>query len=152
MSQLALSGEVDLTSPRIRELEQEVERLKFERDQAIAQAKFAERQAGNSVAALRKVLSPLFQALRGIYGEMDAIAPDQLSAAQNGDPRWDSWKERLPGRPAEFIDLLLVHGSMSVKQFMAAAHCRKDAVYSTVSKLGQAGVVINNGGRYSLRP
>jgi hypothetical protein len=71
--------------------------------------------------------------------------------AVQGDPRRELRKRRLPGRPAEMIGLLLVNGSMSVKSLMVAMHCGKDTVYQAASKLGRAGVIVNSGGRYSLK-
>lgn len=151
MSQFLLEGNVDERDGTIAALEQEVERL--EGDLGIARAEVAQLRKENAraISALRRQLSPLYQALRQVFGEMDALGGEDPTEAPKADARWESWKKRLPGRPAEMIDLLLLHGSMSVKNLMAAMHCGKDAVYQAASKLGQAGVVTNNGGRYSLK-
>lgn len=152
MANLLLEGNVDQDHGEIEFLRSEVERLEGELRESRMDALKAKSDAERAVRGIRKALAPFYQSLRALFGEMDAIAPEDTGTQSATDPRWESWKKRMPGKPAEFIDLLLIHGSMSVKQFMAAAHCGKDAVYATVSKLGQAGVTINNGGRYSLRP
>jgi hypothetical protein len=62
--------------------------------------------------------------------------------APNGiDPRWESWKQKLPGKPAEMIDLLLLHKSMSTKALMSAMSCSKDSVYTAARKLNGAGLL-----------
>src|SRR4051812_35115026 len=99
---------------RIGELEAEVRMAKSE-------AIKAKRNADLALGNLKKQLSPLYRALQQVFGELESVGVEE-APGQQIDPRWQSWKQRMPGRPAEFIDLLLTHGSMSVKQFMAAAH------------------------------
>lgn len=149
---LMLSGEVmDPQTDRILELEAENESLRAELGIAQRQVLEAKKEAARAVAKLRQVLTPLYQSMRLLFGEMDAIGGEDEQPLRAKDARWESWKQRMPGRPAEMIDLLLLHGSMSVKNLMAAMHCGKDAVYQAASKLGQAGVIVNAGGRYSLK-
>lgn len=128
---------------RIRELEAEVSVAKAE----TAQAK---REAASAFVTLRKLLKPWHLTLKQIYGELDALGPDELPSA-SASPKWESWKKKLPGRPAEMIDLLLLHGEMGRNQIMAAMHCGKDTVRVTVSRLNVAGLLNKNGGRISLK-
>ena len=149
---LMLEGEViDPLPERIAELEAENDGLRADLQAVQRQLLEARREAARAVAKLRQVLKPQYDALRMLFGEMDAILGEETPEAPKSNARWESWKQRMPGRPAEMIDLLLLHGSMSVKNLMAAMHCGKDAVYQAASKLGQAGVITNNGGRYSLK-
>ena len=69
------------------------------------------------------------------------------------DEQHDEWlrKRRMPGKPSEFIDLLLEHGPMNVTNFVTLARCSKQTAYNTLSKLSQAGIIQNNGGKYSLK-
>lgn len=148
---LQLSGQVDTRDQQIAELQLENEKLRdynLDLEQQLRRARIENQQ---SISAVRAILSPLYNGLKQLFGEMDAIGGAQEQATTKEDPRWASWKQRMPGRPAEMIDLLLVHDSMSVKNLMVAMKCRKDAVYQAASKLGQAGVVANVGGRYSLK-
>lgn len=113
-----------------------------------------------SVQNLQRVLSPLHRSLRSLFGEIELVVGEEevsnkasATAAwvQSGiDPRWNSWKEKMPGRPAEMIDLLLLHKSMGTKALMAAMHCSKDTVYTSAKKLNTAGLLATNQ-PYSLR-
>lgn len=135
-------------------LRNEVTDLRHQLAASQEEARQAKGAAFVATSNLRKQLSPLYNALRQVFGELDAISP-----ADNGAPgvppqsnaKWESWKQRMPGRPAEFIDLLLIHGTMTIRQFMAAAKCGEQSAYKVTSKLGQAGLIVNNGGRFSLK-
>lgn len=154
MKPLLLEGEVDTRDQEIESLNNRIADLEGELEVARAEAKRAMQQGARAVAKLRQILGPLYNSLQVLFGEMDAtglVESDTSSAAPATDARWESWKKRLPGRPAEMIDLLLLHKSMSVKNLMAAMHCGKDSVYQAAYKLGQAGIVSNNGGRYELK-
>jgi chromosome segregation ATPase len=144
-SPLLLNGQIDTR-------DQEIEQLRAQLQQAFEDLR-QERMRTTSIEAgvreLNHVITPLYRVLQKIKGEIDEILPSE--EAPQSSARWNSWKQRMPGRPAEFIDLLLVHKSMTIKQFMAAAHCGQDAAYKTVSKLGQAGITVSAGGRYSLK-
>ena len=139
------------------QLEEELLAVRRELDDANREKDRLERTLRN----LRQQLSPLHRALRAVFGEIElGIGEETFSTASPSsapqtsgsvDPRWQSWKEKLPGRPAEMIGMLLLHQQMSTKQLMAAMHCGKDAVYAAAYKLSQAGLVSQNGGRYSLK-
>jgi hypothetical protein len=137
-------------------LEEEILSLRHELDAARSHNEILER----SLRALRSQLTPLHRALRAVFGEIElavgeetfsvasaAATPQQASSA---DPRWASWKEKLPGKPAEMIDLLLLHKTMSVKALMTAMRCGKDAIYQAAYKLGQAGLLAGSK-PYSLK-
>lgn len=154
MSQLMLEGQVDHTASfvsalqkldaRIKELESELAAAKLE----TAQAK---REAGAAMANLRKLLKPWHSAIKQVYGELEIVAEDDAPINGSGSLKWQSWKQKLPGRPAEIIDLLLLHQEMNRNQLMAAMHCGKDVVRVTISRLNVAGLINKNGGKYSLK-
>lgn len=150
-SPLMLNGNVeDLEAGEIQRLHDRIGELEAELRQARLQASTAKRSAEIAMGNLKKQLSPLYRALQQVFGELEAVGVEEAGSPQ-ASARWESWKQRMPGRPAEFIDLLLVHKSMTIKQFMAAAHCGQDTAYRIVSKLGQAGVTVNAGGKYQLK-
>jgi hypothetical protein len=114
-----------------------------------------------SVRNLRQQLSPLHRGLRALFGEIElAVGEEEFTSASNGasapqaergvDPRWESWKAKMPGRPAEMIALLLLHKSMSTKALGAAMHCSKDTVYLAAKKLNSASLLATSQ-PYSLR-
>lgn len=137
-------------------LEEEVRGLRHDLDEAQAKNETLERSLRN----LRRQLSPLHNALRAVFGEIElAVGEEQYAPAANGagpqsesrtDPRWESWKAKIPGRPAEMIDLLLLHKSMGTKALMSAMHCAKDTVYGSAKKLNAAGLLATSQ-PYSLR-
>ena len=124
----------DLTN-RMHDCRAEVSKLKLERDAMV--------QAGGG---LRKLLAPLWGELQDV-----PVGVNVVGVAGGSNPRIESAKRRMPGRPAEFIDLLLEHGPMNVTNFVTLARCSKQTAYNILSKLGQAGVVQNQGGSYSLK-
>lgn len=144
-----LEGEVE--DPRVVRLEDEIMRLRRQLADAENYENKARQQAGQAMSALRKTLAPLYRALQAVFGELDAAGVEDSAPTSSVDPRWQSWKNKLPGRPAEMIDLLLLHGEMNRNQLMAAMHAGKDVVRITISKLNVAGLLVKNGGRVSLK-
>lgn len=145
------------------------EKETLERDNRILRSQLEDAKAENkkltrSLSVLREQLSPLHHALRAVFGEIELAIGEETYSPQNVasasgqpqhssiDPRWQSWKENLPGKPAQMIDLLLLHKDMSTKQLMTAMKCGKDAVYQAAYKLSKAGLISQVGGRYSLNP
>lgn len=146
--------------PEVERLRAENRRLQRAVSDAELEAKRAREDAERALSALRRQLSPLYRALQAVFGELDdagvrdETAPPTTIGAPVSlgiDRRWESWKQKLPGRPAEMIDLLLLHGDMSRNQLMAAMRAGKDVVRVTASKLNVAGLLLKNGGRFSLK-
>ncbi len=131
---------------RVKELEATIERLQVQAD-----------EAKRVLRPIRKQLEPLFNALQMVFGQLDAagVEPSVVVVASPSAPqsntKWESWKKALPGKPAEFIDLLLVHGEMSTAQLMAAAKCAKQTVYDTAFKMKRSGILVQNGRKYRLK-
>lgn len=149
---------------RFRELERENAQLRddlavarAETTAARADADRAERAAGRAVANLRKQLGPLHEALKMVFGEIDAIAPE-AEAAYTGTPTpdsreqkiWDSWKSRMPGRCAQIIDALLLQPGMNQTQISVAIGCHRNSVPDLIHKLKKAGLIQKQGDKYSL--
>jgi 3-oxoacyl-[acyl-carrier-protein] synthase III len=132
-----------------RELKDKIEEMRLEAQQA-------NKAVEQGVGELRRVLLPLHQAMRLVFGEIDRIAP--VGESYHSNPQsdkkraiWESWKKKLGGQQANFIDALLEHGQMTAAQLRVAMHCGRDAVYQVASKLGKLGLVEQNGGKYSLK-
>jgi hypothetical protein len=105
------------------------------------------------VQELRSVLTPLYQALGHVFGEMEVMGVEG-SASPNNDPKaavWESWKQKLGGKAAEAIDALRLHGEMTHTQLKIHIRCGQQTVYDTVHRLNKAGIINKNGGRVSLK-
>lgn len=163
MSPRLLEGVIDVApdarDQRIASLEAEVRELRRARDDAEVEATRAREDANRALSMLRKQLSPLYRALQAVFGELDAAGvTDQSpiggangSAGSATDPRWDSWKNRLGPNCAKVIDVLLLGGEMTVTGISLTAKMGKNTVYQATSKMGQAGILVRNGGKFSLK-
>lgn len=157
MSQLALEGQVQDDTfaglrRRITELEAAIAELEVELAGTDKELEEARRQCARTETAareLRRILTPLHRALGAVFGTFESI-PDDGAQQSSTDPRWERWKRDLPGKPADMIDLLRLHGSLSTKALMTAMKCGKDAVYQAAFKLGKAGLLASNS-PYSLK-
>lgn len=91
-------------------------------------------------------------AMRAIFGGNAETVSQQTTPENPKVSRvWESWKQKLPGKPAEIIQALLEHGEMNVAQIRVAAHCGQQTVYDVTSKLYKLGLINKNGGKYSLK-
>jgi len=152
---LMLEGQVmpDPVDDRVARLEEENQELKHELLRLQQQVLAAKSEAARSVAKLRQTLKPLYDSMRLLFGEMDAIGGgEETPAVGSREQRvWESWKAKLGGMSAKFIDALLMHGELSVAQLRVAMQCRQQTVYDTASKLGKLGLLTKNGNKYSLK-
>lgn len=89
------------------------------------------------------------------YGLGIAIGKMSQAVAPAGDNRkaavWESWKQKLGGKQAEFIEALLTHGEMSAIQLKIATRSGQQTVYDTIHKLNKLGLINKNGGKFSLK-
>jgi hypothetical protein len=155
-----LEGNVDERDQIIRALEDRVQVLEGDLAVANAERDRAQATAIRAVGNLRNQLTPLFQALKMVFGEMDAVAPAGVAVpgqevVSTVSPRelqvWEAWKKKMPGKAAEFIDILLTHGEMNAAQLKIAGKCASDTVYQTIHRLHKAGLINKNGGKVSLK-
>lgn len=135
-------------------LEQELQDAKDE----AATAKQAAADAVQAIRALRDQLDPLYKSMKMVFGEISRVnvgtAPQQERQSNEPSaaaPKWESWKRKLGGKQAEFIDALLEHGEMTGRQLMVATRCGQDTLYGTIKKLNQAQLLVKNSGRFSLK-
>lgn len=141
----------------ITSLEQENRDLKEQIEEMQLAAQQANKVVEQGVSELRKILFPLHQAMRLVFGEIENIAPNGHSDESTGKPGskntevWESWKRKLGGKAAEFITELLVHGEMTGKQLIIATKCGNRTMYETISRLNKAQLLNKNGGKFSLK-
>lgn len=64
---------------------------------------------------------------------------------------WDSWKQKLGGKAAEAIDVLVLHGEMNAEQLRIHLKCGKNYVYNVISSLHKASLINKNSGKISLK-
>lgn len=104
------------------------------------------------VRELRHILSPLYKALQKVFDELDSMDTADGSATSTGNSRWDAIKARNPGRIAQAIDVLLLHGSMNSSQLAAAMRMnRSNCSNNVVVKMKAMGLIVKNGNDISLR-
>lgn len=146
-------GEVDTRDADIERLTNRVAELEDELDVARAEAKRATQQASRAMGNLRRQLTPLYQALQMVFGELDAVGGgDEAAPSQVGNPKWDTIKARLAPRLRETVDLLLIQKSMRRKEIAAAL--RMDYTNCTKNVIGvlmRQGLLIENGQGVSLK-
>lgn len=113
------------------------------------------------VANLRRQLSPLYTALKQVFGEMEGLVEDTdpTGGSSHGpDSRvsavWDSWKGRLSPACGRVIDALLIHGALNSQQICVAAKMGMSTLLGgtgVIAKLNKAGLLDKNGGKFSLK-
>lgn len=158
---LMLEGEVeDPQATRIAALELELRQLRRELSDALVEAGRAREDAARALSMLRKQLAPLYRALQAVFGELDAAGvqdetPTTTTSTRGRDARqmalWNDWKAKLPSSCGKVIDALLLHSDLNVQQLKVSARLGANSVYQATSRLGQAGLVTKNAGRFSLK-
>ena len=105
------------------------------------------------VTELRAVLSPLYQALQHVFGEIDTMGIGGTAAASTPKNKevWENWKQKLGGNTAKAIDVLLFHGSMNRTQLRIQLGCATGTVVNVVTALNKAGLINKNGNKISLK-
>lgn len=149
-----LEGQVeDDKDVQIAALQDELADVRRALKAATVEARMARDESARALGALRRQLTPLYRALQGVFGELDAAgAVDDGQAAGGGKAaQWEEWKARLGPSCAKVIDTLLLGGEMTVKAIKISARMGENTVYQATSKMGQAGILVKNGGKFSLK-
>ena len=154
-----IEGQVeDVRDRRIRDLEAQVDLLQRLVVEAQDETRQYRANTDDAFARLRQQLSPLYRALQGVFGELDAAGVDE-PAGQSSPVKaraaavWESWQQKLgaSSAPARVIEALLAHGELNVAQLKVAAKMATQTVYDATSKLNRLGLITKNGGRISLK-
>ena len=146
-----------------RQKAESLQRDLYQRNQQLTEAEEALRQervrsAGleRGVAELRTVLTPLYQGLAHIFGEIGVMDTGNSSGSPvDADPRkkaiWDSWKAKLPSGESKAIDALLLHGTMTTGQLRIHVGCATRTAQNIVTALKSKGLINKNGAQVSLK-
>lgn len=148
---LMLRPVVDHRDEQIESLEEDVRRLRAELSIAKREAIQAQADATRALSALRKQLSPLYRALQAVFGELDAAGTEETGGSPPSSGAWNEWKTRLGPNCAKVIDALLLGGEMTITAITLTAKIGKNTAYQATSKMGQAGILIRNGSKFSLK-
>jgi hypothetical protein len=103
--------------------------------------------------ALRKELSPLFEALQVVFGYLDAIAPSS-NGAQVDDRQarvLERWKQELGSACASVIDVIRDRPGITVSQIAMAAHKSPRTIQNIIVTINKAGLIDKSGRHISLR-
>lgn len=157
---IGTEGDTDPRDVQIEQLKAEKRRLEREVSDANLRADRAREDADRALSELRRQLNPLYVALQRVFGELDAAGVTESAAASassaaptdsGSKAKWDDWKKRLGPSCAKVIDALLLGGEMNVESIKIAAKLGRDTVYSATSVMGRAGILVKNGGKFSLK-
>lgn len=105
----------------------------------------------HGVTNLRGIFDPLFQTLKMVYGEIDAMGVAETQATPRVSAAWEQWKQKLSGHPAKAIDALMVHGAMTQTQLRILIGCANGSIAGVVCTLNKAGLINKSGGKISLK-
>ena len=112
-------------------------------EEELRQERAKNAQGAAAVAELRRVLSPLYNGLRIVFGQMEEMG--MAEPADRHDPRkravWEAWKAKMPGIPTKIIDALLLHGALTQTQLRIHAQCARSSVPNAVMQLNRAGLI-----------
>jgi len=107
-----------------------------------------------SIEALRNTLLPLYGALQRVFGHIEAVGLTGNGAAPaSGEESkvWESWKQKLGGKTAEAISVLLMHGPMTQAQLRIQLGCATRTVTNVVGKLNKAALINKANGKIALK-
>jgi DNA-binding transcriptional regulator GbsR (MarR family) len=139
----------------IRRLNRQVVRLNEELEE-LRDAKEQARKAQRVLAQLRRQLEPQYRSMQALFGELDSAGIEASDATASISTRvagvWDSWKSKLGGKQAEFIQAMLEHGHpMTSEQLRVATHTGRSTVPQIIYKLNTLGLINKNNGKISLK-
>jgi hypothetical protein len=116
------------------------------------------KRAAQAIANLRDVLNPLHRAMKLIFGEIDSVDIPEYqpytttTTVSVNSPAWETWKQKLGGKKAEFIQALLDTGHpMTSEQLRISTHTGRSTVPQIIHELKKLGLIEKNGDKYSLK-
>jgi small-conductance mechanosensitive channel len=170
-NQRMLEGEVIDPNGDDREIDRlrdDLRRVTAERD-ALRQQNIQLQRRVNQVDVpahqMREKLEPFYRLLQALWGDIEVIDPQPAVQTQSPNQQsstppvndkaaaaWDEWKTRMAGAAAKIITALQTHADADVAQLcILIGTSRKQTVYDAICKLNKAGLINNNGDRFSLK-
>jgi chromosome segregation ATPase len=146
--------------PNWQQKAESLQREIYELNQQLAQAKETLRQEQlksaaleRGVAELRTVLTPLYQGLAHIFGQIEGVGlpAEPKTPTTKNSAAWEQWKQRLGGATARAIDALMVHGEMNQTQLRIILGCATRTVTNVVAALNQAKLIDKRDGKIRLK-
>jgi hypothetical protein len=137
----------ELLRRKIQRLEDDLQNAR----EAVADERKRSANAFRSMAALKQNLQPFYRALQMIFGELEDVSEVMGGSAPASREKWEIWKRKLPGKPAEFIEALLEHGELNSAQLKSLTHSGTSTVPQIIYKLNSLGLLNKNGGKFSLK-
>jgi hypothetical protein len=99
----------------------------------------------------KKMIAEPFHVLRTIMDELSDVEVDS-PASPRSNAVWDSWKSKLGGKKAEFIQAMLECGHpMTSEQLRVATHTGRSTVPQIIHQLKDLGLINKENGKYSLK-
>lgn len=144
-SPLLLEGRQEYVRDQTPELRREIERLV----QELREERGRNAAIQNGIRDLRRVLSPLYDSLRLIYEETDAM---RVGSSTPEGLKWDAIKLRLAPRLQAAIDVFLAQGGLTNSQLAVALKMNRTNCSNNVSgALLRQGLLVKNGNTLSLK-
>ena len=154
---IALYDRSGAADAELKELREENKRLARALQDANLRADRAREDADRALMALRRQLSPLYRALQGVFGELDAAGVEDAPTPSGPvmDHRttevWAAWKSRV-GAAGQLIDAFLkMGGEMNTQQLAIATGLHRTTIPKHIYTLNKAGLINKNGGKFSLK-
>lgn len=162
MPQPALSGPIavvpDVDIDDLKRKSQALQRRIDDLELELQKQKNEVKRAVHAIANLRDVLNPLHRAMKLIFGEIDSVdLPDYqpyttTTVADGNSPAWDTWKQKLGGKKAKFIQAMLdTSHPMTSEQLRISTHTGRSTVPQIIHELKKLGLIEKNGDKYSLK-
>lgn len=134
----------------------------------LIKAKAESEAAIAAITALRNSLSPLFRALRGVFGEINLVVSEDApqpqygaAAGANGRPadddalqnieKWEGVKRRLGGKEAELIGVLLTCGPRTNTQLKSLLKLAYSTTAALTLKMMNLGFLTKDGDAWTLK-
>jgi hypothetical protein len=135
-------------------LQREVENLQME----VQRVKNESKRSLVAIAHLQEALEPTFRGMKMIFREMDALdlpevgspAHSSQPTARNSNPKFAAALQRLDGKKAEVLRLLMDVGPMSMTGIKTALGGRPQTLYDATSHLGRMGLIKKADGKFVL--
>jgi hypothetical protein len=165
MAQPALTGPIHVPEADIDDLKRKNSKLQRELDDLgleLQKSKTEVKRLTQVLTALRdSPLNPIFRVLKVIYGELDSVdlPPSvatssgniSIASTSNTNPKFEAALQRLTGKNAEVLKLIMEMGPMSVPAMATTLNAGKQRIYDATSYLGRAGLLKKGeGGKFHL--